>query len=68
MKSDINGCSTCPTGKEHYETFMHHSMGHTKEYIQYDYRHTTSELFSCVAPDLENARYRRDKWLKSKIA
>lgn len=61
MKSDINGCSMCKKGHENYEQFK--SSG--KNYIQYDYRRSDGELFSCVAKTLENARARRDNWLKS---
>ena len=33
---------------------------------QYDYRHTTGELFSCDAKSLAEARTRRDKWVAAK--
>ena len=62
MKSDINGCSTCPKGAENYEAFTHRG----KRLYQYDYRHTDGELFSCVNPTLEACREQRDKWLESK--
>ena len=63
MKTDKNGCSTCPPGKEQYETFTH--RGET--YFQYDYRHADDgELFSCVKPTLNECREKRDEWLKSK--
>jgi hypothetical protein len=32
---------------------------------QYDYRHTDGVLFSCTAKSLEDARARRDKWVKA---
>lgn len=32
--------------------------------VQYDYRHRDGDLFSCVAPDMEAARARRDDWLR----
>jgi len=35
-------------------------------YVQYDYRHTDGELFSCVRSTLEKCRKERDKWLKNK--
>lgn len=66
MKTDINGCSTCPTGREQYEHYTHRSGRKVYNLVQYDYRHTDGELFSCVAPSLEEARRRRDKWLESK--
>jgi len=59
MKTDINGCSTCPPGEDHYEFYTFRGQ----EYIQYDYRHTNGELFSCVAKTLTEARARRDEWL-----
>ena len=66
MKSDINGCSTCPVGKENYEFFNINLGRKTYEKVQYDYRHTDGELFSCVANSLEEAREKRNKWLESK--
>ena len=32
--------------------------------VQYDYRHASGELFSCIARTLAHARQRRDNWLK----
>ncbi len=34
--------------------------------MQYDYRHTDGELFSCVKPTLDECRAARDKWLTAK--
>jgi hypothetical protein len=62
MKSDINGCSTCPVGQEQWEEFNPSWRDGTA--IQYDYRHTNGRLFSTVAPTLEVARARRDEWFK----
>lgn len=59
MKSDINGCSTCPAGAEHYEEFSRQG----KRYVQYDYRAPEGALFSTVAPTVDEARRRRDAWL-----
>lgn len=59
MKTDIKGYSTCPIGQEKYEFFCLY----TKEFVQYDYRHTNGNLFSCVARTLNKARQRRDNWL-----
>ena len=64
MKGDINGCSTCPAGKEQYEWYTYRSGRKVRKMVQYDYRHTDGELFSCVAPSLEDARKRRDAWLE----
>jgi hypothetical protein len=63
MKSDMNGCSTCPIGKEQYEHFRMRN----KPYVQYDYRHADGELFSIVAKSLEIARSRKDIWLATKM-
>ena len=62
MKSDVNGCSTCPNGEERYEFWTSNVDGKTR--VQYDFRTTKGRLFSCVAPTLEAAREKRDKWLK----
>ena len=37
-----------------------------KRFCQYDYRHTDGELFSCVAPTLEECRAKRDTWLNNR--
>jgi len=63
----INGLSaTKALGQEQYETFTRTVGRKTKTYYQYDYRHTTGELFSCVKPTLEICREAKDNWLKSK--
>jgi len=61
MKDDVNGCSICPAGEENYESFDFRG----KELIQYDYRTKTGELFSCVAPTLEQCRAKRDQWVRN---
>lgn len=60
-----NGVSTCITaGTEKYEKFQ---LGRRrKNLVQYDYRHTDGELFSCVKPTLDECRAARDKWLTEK--
>lgn len=66
MKTDVNGCSTCQTGTEHYEEvpeFFYRDRLKTKKFFQYDYRHTDGKLFSTVAPSLGECRQRRDEWL-----
>ena len=60
MKKDVNGCSTCPKGKESYECFEYRG----KKFVQYDYRHTNGDLFSCVASNLEACREKKNKWLE----
>lgn len=60
----INGdrCSLCAQGKENYTTF-HPAHRPTQKFYQYDYRDTDGELFSTVAPTLDECRGRRDQWL-----
>jgi hypothetical protein len=60
-----NGCSVCKAGEENYTTFRPAHRSGTVFY-QYDYRHTDNELFSTVAPTLEQCREKRDKWLQKK--
>ncbi len=62
MKTDVQGGSTCPVGAEQYEAF--HPSWRAGTAVQYDYRHTNGRLFSTVAPTLEEARARRDRWLE----
>lgn len=62
MKSDANGCSTCPAGEENWEEFTW--VGSKKKQIQYDYRTPDGKLFSCIADTLDKARRKRDGWLK----
>ena len=66
MKTDINGCSTCQVGCENYESYTQTLGRRVYNLVQYDYRHTDGELFTTVAPSLEEARRRRDKWLAGK--
>lgn len=63
MKSDKNGCSTCPDGEERTEIFSRNG----KEYVQYDHRTPDGTLFSCVAPSLEVARQKYANWLLHKL-
>lgn len=62
MKTDVNGCSTCPVGQEHYEIFRKGRIN----FYQYDYRHTDGELFSTIAITLAVARERKDDWVSKK--
>ncbi|CDN30640.1 hypothetical protein BN938_0535 [Mucinivorans hirudinis] len=41
-------------------------LSRKSRYCQYDYRHTDGELFSTVAPTLEQCRAKRDEWLEKK--
>lgn len=66
-KMTENGVSVCPTGEERYEYFTPAFARRTKKrFCQYDYRDTDGELFSCVAPTLEECCRRRDEWLQRK--
>lgn len=61
-----NGCSLCEAGKENYITFR---PAHKPKQIfyQYDFRYAgDGDLFSTVAPTLEECRKRRDEWLRRK--
>jgi hypothetical protein len=49
-------------GQEQHETFK--SRVNRKKAVQYDYRHTDGELFSCVKPTLEACRQAKEKWIK----
>lgn len=45
----INGVSTCTeAGTEKYEKFQMGIGRRRRTLVQYDYRHTDGELFSCV--------------------
>lgn len=67
MKSDNNGCSTTAPGSENFEIVKFRSGRKKHSQIQYDYRHTDGELFSCISKTLISARDRRDEWLQAKI-
>jgi len=58
--------TTNAPGQEQYEMFSRKVGGTVKKYIQYDYRHTDGELFSCIKPTLEACRAARDEWLENK--
>lgn len=61
------GVSTCQTaGTEKYESFQSGFGRRKRTLVQYDYRHTDGELFSCVKPTLDECRTARDKWLTAK--
>ena len=63
----INGVSTCmEAGTEKYEKFQTGIGRRKRALVQYDYRHTDGELFSCVKPTLDECRTARDKWLTAK--
>ena len=63
----INGVSTCQTaGTEKYESFQMGFGRKRRTLVQYDYRHTDGELFSCVKPTLKKCRQLCDEWIKAK--
>ena len=63
----INGVSTCQTAEtEKYERFQTSIGRKRRTLVQYDYRHTDGELFSCVKPTLDECRRLRDEWLNLK--
>lgn len=51
-------------GQEQYEEFV--SCVTKKTLVQYDYRHTDGELFSCVKPTLEACRKEKETWIATK--
>lgn len=53
--NDNNGCSICAAGSENYETFSTRIGRKRVKRVQYDYRHTDGELFSCIGGTLTNA-------------
>ena len=48
-------------GEEQFEDYW--SRVTHRAYVQYDYRHTNGEFFSCIANNEEEAREKRDKWI-----
>ena len=63
----VNGINTCTeAGTEKYESFSLGYSRRSRPLVQYDYRHTDGELFSCVKPTLDECRAARDKWLTTK--
>ena len=57
--------SVCRTGEENYTVF-HPAHRPNQLYYQFDYRHEDGDLFSTVAPTLEQCREKRDKWVRAK--
>lgn len=51
-------------GQEQHESFR--SSTTKKTAVQYDYRHTDGELFSCVKPTLEACRKAKGNWISKK--
>lgn len=66
-KMTAHGVSTTATpGTEQYEVFFTGYRTRRKKHYQYDYRHTSGELFSCMAGTLKECRNLRDEWLNNK--
>lgn len=57
-----NGISTTRAVQEQYETFYLRQRGKRMYRIMYYYRTTDGELFSVVAPTLEECCQKRDEW------
>ena len=55
---------TLAKGQEQFERYQ--STVVNRRMVQYDYRHTDGDLFSCVAHTLLQARRKRDRWLEAK--
>lgn len=53
MKTDRQGCSTCRPGQELYETYRSQTG---KVLVQYEFRDVDGELFTTIAPTLEEAQ------------
>ena len=51
-------------GQEQFEKYQSRAIN--RQMVQYDYRHTDGQLFSCVAHTLLQARRKRDRWLEAK--
>lgn len=64
--NDDKGCSPCAVGEERYEKYSTYLRRKRITRCQYDYRAPDGQLFSCVAPNLEACRARRDAWLKAR--
>lgn len=61
--------ATVKNGEEKWEEYVkpYVRRGECDNRVQYDYRHTDGELFSCVRYTLEDCREAKDKWLKGKL-
>ena len=57
--------STSENEREYF--FIRKKKRNMDEYCAYDYRHTDSELFSCVKPTLSACRAARDEWVKGRV-
>lgn len=55
-----------PPGEEQWVLFNPPYPPPNRQYVQYDYRAQDGELFSWIAPNLAEARNRRDKWVRTR--
>lgn len=53
--------TTLKNGQEQHESYR--CSVTRKNRVQYDYRHTDGELFSCTKPTIDQCRAARDAWL-----
>jgi len=60
----MNSPKFLENGEEQFESYF--SRISKRNFIQYDYRHSDGELFSCVANTVEEARNKRDKWIEKR--
>ena len=54
--------SNLGNGQEQYKKFQ--SRASKKWFVQYDYRASDGDLFSCVRPTVTECREARDAWLE----
>lgn len=67
MKTDKNGCSTCPIGEEQFEVYAEANQRRGKKKVtrvQYDYRHDDGKLFSTDRSTLKECRDERNAWVE----
>lgn len=65
MKTAVNGCLTCEKGKEKWERFqLPNRRGKLEWFVQYDYRHTNGQLFTCIKSTLKECRDARDRHIQ----
>jgi hypothetical protein len=58
--------TTLRNGHEQHEEYKDRITKKTR--VQFDYRHTDGELFSCIKPTLEDCWAALDGWIKAKEA
>ena len=57
-----NGISTTQAGQEQYETFYSAHRGRKVSRVMYDYKTAEGDLFSVVAPTLQECHLKGDEW------